>query len=387
MKNYAVVDKNTRGRKFHEEDDHLRPVYHRDHSRIIHSAAFRRLEYKTQVFVVHEGDHFRTRLTHSLEVAQIAKSMSYVLGLNTELAECLALAHDLGHTPFGHAGGEALNEKMLKYGGFDHNDQTFKIITSLESKYAQFDGLNLSWEVLEGIVKHNGPIPRDVLIDKHPYIAEYVNDYDLEMDKYPSLEAQIASLSDDIAYINHDIEDGLRANLFTYEELSSVEVIGNIYKKLIDKHEYIENHRLSHEIVRRFIHVLVNDLTDNTNKNIKRYNVKTVDDVRNAGVLLADFSLELKAVIRIVKEFLMRKMYKHYKVNRMSSKARRIIYDLFDFYFLEPNCLPGMWQKKIANLSNHHELAHLIADYIASMTDRYAIKEHKNLFDLYDKKY
>jgi dGTPase len=383
LASYACHPLQSRGRLVPEEENPYRSCYQRDRDRIIHSTAFRRLEYKTQVFVNHEGDHYRTRLTHSLEVAQLARSISRVLGLNEDLAEALALAHDLGHTPFGHAGEDGLDEAMKEYGGFDHNAQTLRILTKLERRYAKFDGLNLTWETLEGIAKHNGPLlrsPEDK--EKLPRaIVEYAALHDLELESFASAEAQVASLADDIAYNNHDIDDGLRARLFTIEEVCEIPHIGEMFDYVRQKHPNIDRSRLIHEAVRRLINCMVKDLVTTTLGNIRRHSIESVEQVRSLGEPLVHFSHQMQEQNRQLKSFLMKRMYRHYRVNRMSSKARRVVRELFTFFMNEPNCLPPEWQEA-AMTGNEKHKAYVIGDYIAGMTDRFALEEHTRVYDV-----
>lgn len=354
----------------------MRNPFQRDRDRIIHSAAFRRLEYKTQVFVNHEGDHYRTRLTHSLEVSQLARSMCRMLGLHEDIGESLALAHDLGHPPFGHAGEDALHEAMKPFGGFDHNAQTIRILTQLESKYAHFDGLNLTWETLEGIAKHNGPV-----LEMPRALKEYAARHDLELASYASLEAQLAALADDIAYNNHDMEDGLRAGFFTIEDMAGLPMLGEIIRKVHSEYGQLSDRRETHEVIRRMISHMVSDLMRETRKNLEQSGVQTVDDVRALGRVIADFSDEMKATNREIKAFLMERMYRHYRVNRMTSKARRVVKELFAFFLHEPHCLPPHWQKAV-DAPGSQLTAELVCDFIAGMTDRFALEEHAKLFDV-----
>jgi len=375
---FATRPDRSRGRLHAEPESPPRSPFQRDRDRIIHSAAFRRLEHKTQVFVHHEGDHFRSRLTHSLEVAQIARSVSRELGLNEDLAEALALAHDLGHTPFGHAGEDALNDSMAPYGGFNHNAQTLRIVTALERRYAKFDGLNLTWETLEGAVKHNGPMDPASLPDT---VAEYLAQHDLEVTSYPGPEAQIAALADDIAYNNHDIDDALRAELFSIEDLNEVPLVGPVFHVLKQEFPGLEAPRLVHEAVRRLINAMVTDLVTETKARIAQFGPTTVEDVRGLGAPLAAFSKTMQANDRSLKEFLYANMYRHFRLNRMASKARRVVSDLFELFLCEPECLPTDWYHR-ASAPKSDETARLVADYIAGMTDRYALKEHARLFDV-----
>jgi dGTPase len=375
---FATRPDRSRGRLHAEPESPPRTPFQRDRDRIIHSAAFRRLEHKTQVFVHHEGDHFRSRLTHSLEVAQIARSVSRELGLNEDLAEALALAHDLGHTPFGHAGEDALNDAMAPYGGFDHNAQTLRIVTALERRYAHFDGLNLTWETLEGVLKHNGPMDPATLSDT---IGDYLKHHDLEVASYPGPEAQIAALADDIAYNNHDIDDAIRAGLFSIEALYDVPFVGSVFRDLRRDFPDLETARLVHEAVRRLINAMVTDLVTETRARIARFQPETVEDVRSLGAPLGAFSETMQANDRSLKDFLYANMYRHFRLNRMASKARRVVNDLFELFLHEPQCLPTDWLRR-AGQPKSNETARLVADYIAGMTDRYALKEHARLFDV-----
>jgi dGTPase len=382
---YAAHTGESRGRLHREPESPTRSVFQRDRDRIIHSTAFRRLEYKTQVFVNHEGDHYRTRLTHSLEVAQIARSASRALGLNEDLAEAVALAHDLGHTPFGHAGEEALDEAMRPFGGFEHNDQTLRILTRLERRYAEFDGLNLTWETLEGTVKHNGPLVGSA--GKRPVpssIAGYVRGHDLELTTWPSAEAQVAALADDIAYNNHDIDDGLRAYLFTVTDLDEVPLVGPVFREVRQKYPSLEGPRLIHESIRRLIDRMASDLLSETRRRIADARLKSATDVRALGAATVAFSETMRANDKALKAFLFERMYRHYRVNRMSSKARRIVGELFQLFHEEPQCLPTEWRQQ-ADGPGTAATARVVADYIAGMTDRFALDEHARLFDRYAK--
>src|SRR5665213_3609146 len=319
---YASRPEASRGRLHPEPEHEMRSPFSRDRDRVIHSTAFRRLKHKTQVFVYHEGDHYRTRLTHSLEVAQIARTIARALGLDEDLAEALALAHDLGHTPFGHAGEEALNAEMAAYGGFSHNEQTLRILTHLEHGYAEFDGLNLTWEALEGTVKHNGPVEAPL----PPSIAEYDKRHQLDLDHYAGPEAQVASLADDIAYNNHDIDDGLRAGLFAVADLADVPLVGPVFHEVAARYPGIEEPRLIHESIRRLIDRMVRDLISETSDRLAASGAKSPDDIRHLGNPGAEFSAEMRQHDRALKKFLYQRMYRHYRVNRMSSKARRVVH-------------------------------------------------------------
>ena len=388
LASYACKPSQTKGRLVNENECSERSAFRRDCDRIIHSTAFRRLEYKTQVFINHEGDHYRTRLTHSLEVAQIARSIARILKLDEDLAETLALAHDLGHTPFGHAGEDALDEASKEHGGFSHNEQSFRILTQLEQKYADFDGLNLTWETLEGLIKHNGPITGR-LHDPKRYdgtipetIAKHNLKQDLELDSFASGEAQTAAFADDIAYNNHDIDDGLRAGLFTIDDLGQLPVIGEIIFAVKKEYPNLEEPRLIHEFIRRMISVMVSDVIQTTVNNIENYGVITAEDIRKIEHPLVHFSAEMDKNQKEIKSFLMKNMYRHYKVCRMTSKARRIVADLYEIFMAEPECLPTQWRNAVVAAGSNREKSRVISDFIAGMTDRFAIKEHQRLFDL-----
>jgi dGTPase len=380
---YASKPEESRGRLHPEPEHSRRSPFQRDRDRIIHSTAFRRLTHKTQVFVYHEGDHYRTRLTHTLEVAQIARTISRALGLDEDLAETVALAHDLGHTPFGHAGEEALNAEMVRFGGFSHNEQTLRILTHLERRYAEFDGLNLTWESLEGTIKHNGPL-RGTGIGRPipPIIAEYDCCHPLALDAFPSAEAQVAALADDIAYNNHDIDDGLRAGLFTVADLGDVALVGLVFHGVASRYPGLEAPRLIHESVRRLIDRTVGDLISETRRRLADSRVGSADEVRALKAPVVGLSDEMRRNGRALKEFLFERMYRHHRVNRMSSKARRVVHDLFALYLAEPECLPREWRELAAG-PNNPQTARIAADYLAGMTDRFALDEHHRLFDTY----
>jgi dGTPase len=383
LASYASRPDESRGRLHSEPESGTRSVFQRDRDRIIHSAAFRRLQYKTQVFVYHEGDHYRTRLTHSLEVAQIARSLARALGLEEDLAEALALAHDLGHTPFGHAGEEALDAVMAPFGGFSHNDQTLRVLTRIERRYAGFDGLNLTWETLEGTVKHNGPL-LGVAGAKQlpPTIADYVSRHDLELATWPSAEAQVAALADDIAYDNHDIDDGLRAGLFTLTDLAEVPLIGPVLAEVMSRYPRLEETRTVHETIRRLIDRMVGDVVAESRRLIGEARVTSVAQIRYLGQAVIGFSPAMREHERFLRGFLFERMYRHYRVNRMSSKARRIVQELFALLLNEPQCLPTEWRRQ-AGGPGEPATARIVADYIAGMTDRFALDEHYRLFDRY----
>ncbi|MDG2205651.1 MAG: deoxyguanosinetriphosphate triphosphohydrolase [Alphaproteobacteria bacterium] len=371
----------SRGRLYEEPESATRGCFQRDRDRIIHAAAFRRLAYKTQVFVNHEGDFFRTRLTHSLEVAQIARSVCRYLRMNEDLGEALALAHDLGHPPFGHAGEDALKELMKPFGGFDHNAQSLRVVTKLEARYAGWNGLNLTWETLEGVVKHNGPLlgrGREALPRA---IAEYAEVQDLELDTYAGPEAQVAAMADDIAYNNHDIDDGLRAGLFSVADLSDVPLVGRIFSDVGRNFPDLDLSRTIHEAVRRLIGAMAKDLISETTRRLEQSQAETANDVRLLGRPIAGFSDQMRENDASIKKFLFENMYRHYKLNRMTSKGRRVIKELFHLLVAEPECLPTEW-RVLAGQSGHEQTAQLVADFLGGMTDRYALDEHRRLFDL-----
>jgi dGTPase len=371
---YASFAKKSRGRLYKESKVVDRTEFQRDRDRIIHSAAFRRLESKTQVFLYNEGDHFRTRLTHSLEVSQLARSVARTLKLDDDLCEAIALAHDLGHTPFGHAGEDALEECMKNDGGFDHNAQTIRTLTKLERNHAKFDGLNLTWECLEGLAKHNGPV-------KNPprALKEFNRQFDLELHTYASLEAQVAAICDDVAYNAHDIEDGIKAGLFDLKELHTLPLLGEILQKTSDKYPDMEEQRIIHENKSTFTKAMIKDLLAQTNKNILEFNIKTVDDVRNANMQIVSFSPLFDADVKAIKKFLRDNMYKHYKVNLMTSKAKRVVKALFEYYIENPASLPKDWRERKNEINN---IVINVADFIAGMTDRYAFEQYKKIFDV-----
>lgn len=362
---YAVDESNSRGRRIQEPAPEGRNEFQRDRDRIIHSAAFRRLEYKTQVFVNHEGDLFRTRLTHSIEVAQIGRSVARRLGLNEDLVEALALAHDLGHTPFGHAGQDALNTCMKDYGGFEHNLQSLRVVDMLEVRYAAFNGLNLCFETREGILKHCSGANAEKLGD----VAErFLQGFQ------PTLEAQITNLADEIAYNNHDVDDGLRSGLLTLEQLASVRLFARHLDAVRKVYPDLDDRRLIHETVRRMINTLVTDLIHETEKNIKLHAISNLNDVRKSPFVAA-FSAEMHEQNRELKIFLRTHLYRHYRVMRMSAKAHRIISNLFKAFMEDSRLLPPQYQRQAED-----DRARAVSDYIAGMTDRYAIREHKRLF-------
>ncbi|MBT4769942.1 MAG: deoxyguanosinetriphosphate triphosphohydrolase [Rhodospirillaceae bacterium] len=371
---FACLPETSRGRRFPEPESPPRSPFQRDRDRIIHSAAFRRLKYKTQVFVYHEGDNYRTRLTHSLEVSQIARSVARALGVNEDMAEAVALAHDLGHTPFGHAGEDALNAAMEPFGGFDHNDQALRILTQLERRYAEFDGLNLTWETLEGVIKHNGPLTGPLPTT----IANYPQTHDLEVHTYAGLEAQIAALADDIAYNNHDIDDGLRAELFTIDDLADVPLAGPVVHDIQKRYPGLELPRLVHETVRRLINLMVHDLLEETNRRLVQAKPRSAQDIREFGAPIAAFSEEMGENDKALKKFLFASMYRHERVNVMTVNAAKVMAELFTYFHGNPGSLPAPWPTE-ADGPGTAVTARLVADYIAGMTDRYALKVHGDI--------
>ena len=376
LASYACHASESRGRLHVEPESPTRTPFQRDRDRIIHSTAFRRLKHKTQVFVHHVGDHYRTRLTHSIEVSQIARSLARALQIDEDLAESLALSHDFGHTPFGHVGEDALDELMRNYGGFDHNAQSLRIVIMLEQQYAEFDGLNLSWETLEGLVKHNGPVV-GVIPDTFTDFNEL---WDLELSSHASLEAQCAAVADDIAYNAHDLDDGLRAKLFTLDDLIDVPLAGDALRIVRDKYPDLEDHRARHEIVRRQITAMVEDVITNAKASLTRLAPQTAADIRNCGETIVCFSVAMQKQECGIKAFLFDKMYRSPDVLKMRDGAEIIMRDLFDVYLNEKGIMPnGLQRLSLKNKSN--DRPRVIADFIAGMTDSYAISEHERLFD------
>jgi len=378
---YAENPATSLGRKVPEPESRTRTSFARDHDRIIHATAFRRLKEKTQVFVAHEGDHFRTRLTHSLEVAQIARSLATAMGLDSDLAETIALAHDLGHPPFGHAGEDELEKQMEGFGGFDHNVQTFRVVTRLERRYPGFDGLNLTWETLEGVIKHNGPV--DSKLDRPSWsaIAEFDAEYNLRLATWASAEAQVAALSDDIAYNNHDVDDGVQAGLFHLKELLDVPLIGPILQGVYDDYPDIDPEIVRLEAVRRMIGAMVDDVMAETRRRAEAGKVASAEQVRVLDHALVAFSRDMVEDLAQLRAFLMERMYRHWRVNRTRSQARRILAEMFQLFMSEPDVLPTEWFARSQN-RDKAGLARVVCDYIAGMTDRFAIEEHRRLFHL-----
>lgn len=378
---YAEYPEHSRGRLTPEPISRTRNAYARDRDRIIHATAFRRLKEKTQVFVAHEGDHYRTRLTHSLEVAQIARSLAHALRLDTDLAETVALAHDLGHPPFGHAGEDELQAQMRPWGGFDHNVQTFRVVTKLEHRYPGFDGLNLSWETVEGVVKHNGPVSHRLNEPAWKAIADYAPGWDLRLDSFASLEAQAAAIADDIAYNNHDVDDGVQAGLFTLEDLADVPLIGPVLHGVRKDWPDIDARMVRIEAVRRMIGAMVEDVLAETERRIEAAGVRSTEAVRTADRMLVAFSPAMLADLGVLRKFLFERMYRHYRVNRTRSQARRLLGEMFQLFMAEPATLPPEWSGR-AIVDDEARRARAVCDYIAGMTDRYAIEEHRKLFSL-----
>jgi dGTPase len=365
LKLYASNDVNFRGRIFSDSKNLYRSEYQRDRDRVIHTSSFRRLKHKTQVFIYHEGDHFRTRLTHSLEVSQISRSIARYLGLNEDLCEVLSLAHDLGHTPFGHAGENVLSECMNNYGSFDHNIQSLRILTLLENPYDDFLGLNLSINTIDGLLKHNGPIQDKKLVLE---LLPDLNSYKINFGNHGSLESQISSLADDIAYNNHDIDDGLRANFFSIDELKEIPILQNIISETLEKNSAKNNYKL----IRKLIDYMVTDLTENTKKNIHKYNINKIEDIYNAKLSIADFTENTKKLITNIKLFLHEKMYKHKYILKWTNKSEEVIKFLFNYYLKNYNLLENKTNKLFTKERN-------ICDFIAGMTDKYAIDQYNNL--------
>lgn len=375
LASYACDPRASRGRRYEEPESKLRSCFQRDRDRIIHCSAFRRLKHKTQVFIEHEGDYFRTRLTHSIEVAQVARTVAGVLGLNSELTEAVALAHDLGHTPFGHTGEDALNELMQPYGGFDHNAQALHIVTSLERHYADWDGLNLTWECLEGIAKHNGPV-----VGGLPFsLAQYTQQHDLELQTYASAEAQVAALADDIAYNNHDMLDGLRAGLFEAEALLDLPIVSDCFQQVDQKYPGLDAVRRQHEALRRFFGVLVEDVVSETQDRLDALKPEKVEDIRLAKKPMVRFSIPVWEDLQVVREFLFNHMYRAPRVVKKRKQVTKVVHDLFPLFLNDPALLPEEWASDVDNTESETELARIVSDYIAGMTDRFALQTHKRL--------
>ncbi|MBA8842864.1 dGTPase [Ochrobactrum sp. RC6B] len=381
---YACDPARSRGRLVPEPESPTRTPFQRDRDRIIHSTAFRRLKHKTQVFIAHEGDHYRTRLTHTIEVAQIARALARALRLDEDLAEAVALVHDFGHTPFGHTGEEALNERMKAFGGFDHNAQSLRIVTKLEHRYADFDGLNLSWETLEGLVKHNGP-----LLGAHAThpdipvplpILDFNERYDLELTRFASLEAQCAAIADDIAYNAHDIDDGLRAGLLSLDALDEVPLTKRLLDLVRTRYPDLDPVRTGHELVRRQITIMVEDVIEEAQRRLAAAKPMSVDDVHDQSRALVAFSDAMRTDEKVLKRFLFKNLYFHDSVVVRRHAADKILQDLFDVCFTNPSNMPPEWQSGCERLDEAAR-ARRVADYLAGMTDNYAVREHRRLFD------
>ena len=373
---YASDPEKSRGRLVPEEESSFRSCFQRDRDRIIHASAFRRLKHKTQVFIEHEGDYYRTRLTHSIEVAQVGRTLAKALGLDVELTEAVALAHDLGHTPFGHTGEDALHALMAPYGGFDHNAQTVRIVTHLERHYADFDGLNLTWETLEGLAKHNGPVAGEL-----PWaLAEYAKRHDLELHTYASAEAQVAAISDDVAYNHHDLHDGLRAELFSTDELAELPILRDCFAEVDRKYPGLNYYRRRHEALRRFFGVLVEDVIGFAQTRLAEIDPQSVEEVRAAGRPVIRFSDGLFNDLKVTREFLFQRMYRAPSVVRMRKWVTQVVNELFPYYMEHPETLPKQWRKDVEEVRDETALARIVSDYVAGMTDRFALQEHERIF-------
>ena len=381
---FACLPETSRGRLYTERMSSFRSPFQRDRDRIIHSSAFRRLKHKTQVFIEHEGDYYRTRLTHSIEVAQVARTIAGVLGLNTDLAEAIALAHDLGHTPFGHTGEDALAELMQPYGGFDHNAQALRIVTRLERHYADFDGLNLTWESLEGIAKHNGPVTGPNADAKHagplPYALAEVNaQWDLELHTHASAEAQVAAIADDVAYSHHDLHDGLRSGLFTEDDLMELPVTGPAFAEVDTLYPGLDKMRRRHEALRRVFGRMVEDVIAVARNRLDAAQPKSVDEIRHLGTTVIRFSKPLYQELKAIRSFLFTRMYRAPSVVVMRKQVTEVVNGLFPLYLAQPELLPDEWRHDIAAATSEIELARIVADYVAGMTDRFALQEGARL--------
>jgi dGTPase len=380
---FACLPAASRGRLHPEALSSFRSPFQRDRDRIIHSSAFRRLKHKTQVFVEHEGDYYRTRLTHTIEVAQVARTIAGVLGLNTDLAEAIALSHDLGHTPFGHTGEDALGALMAPYGGFDHNAQALRIVTRLERHYADFDGLNLTWETLEGIAKHNGPVTGPNA--RHPgaplpyALAEVNAVWDLDLATFASAEAQVAAIADDIAYSHHDLHDGLRSGLFTAADLTDLPVTGPAFAEVDARYPGLDPMRRRHEALRRVFGRMVEDVIAVAQNRLTAAQPKSVDDIRAMGTTVIRFSKPLYQDLKAIRSFLFHRMYRAPSVMAERARVTAVIEDLFPLFMAQPNLLPAEWQTDVASAQGDTALARIVADYVAGMTDRFALQEHARL--------
>ena len=382
---FSTVPARSRGRFTEEAQSRTRTPFQRDRDRIIHSTAFRRLKHKTQVFFSHEGDHYRTRLTHTIEVSQIARALARAFTVDEDLAEAVALVHDFGHTPFGHTGEDVLDDLMAAHGGFDHNAQALRVVTRLERRYAEFDGLNLTWETLEGLVKHNGPLVDPATGEGlrgpvAPTIRNYCELHDLEIDRHAGLEAQLAAISDDIAYNTHDIDDGLRAGLLTFDMLKQVGLPRDILEEVDSRYPGLDNTRRGHETTRRLITRMVEDVIAQTRVNLAALDPRDVADIYRAGRTMAEFSPEMAALEKELKAFMFANMYRHPDVMRVRAQAEDIVRDLFRAFMAEPERMGGDWAAQLSHL-DESTLARRVADYLAGMTDTFAQAEHRRLFD------
>ena len=381
---YACDPARSRGRLHSEPESPTRTPFQRDRDRIIHSTAFRRLKHKTQVFIAHEGDHYRTRLTHSIEVAQIARALARALRCDEDLAEAIALVHDFGHTPFGHTGEDALNERLSRWGGFDHNAQSLRIVTELERRYAEFDGLNLTWETLEGLVKHNGPLTdargRGLKGPVPKPILSFSACFDMELSRHASLEAQCAAIADDIAYDAHDIDDGLRSGLLSLEMLEQADMPARLLGDLRKLYPGLDASRTAHELVRRQITAMVEDVIATTAANLERIQPRSADDVRGADETLVRFSPEMAGLEKQLKKFLYANLYRSPAVMAVREEAEQIVKDLFDAYFIDTTRMGEGWRELPEGVSEESKARH-IADYLAGMTDTYALMAHRRMFD------
>ncbi|MGY6703915.1 deoxyguanosinetriphosphate triphosphohydrolase [Roseinatronobacter sp.] len=384
LKPYATQPDQSRGRRFKEAMSTFRSPFQRDRDRIIHSSAFRRLKHKTQVFIEHEGDYYRTRLTHSIEVAQVARTLAGALGLNTDLAEAIALAHDLGHPPFGHTGEDALCDLMAPYGGFDHNAQALRIVTRLERHYADFDGLNLTWETLEGIAKHNGPVANaqgaPLKGDALPYaLVECNAGFDMELHGYASAEAQVAAIADDIAYNHHDLHDGLRSGLFTEADLMDLPITGPAFRQVDSLYPGLEAMRRRHEALRRVFGVMVEDVLLVAGTRLGPADLQSAQDIRDLNLTIIRFSDRLFRELKVIRQFLFTRMYRAPSVVEMRAQVTGVVRDLFPLFMEAPHHLPTEWRRDVDAAESETGLARIVADYVSGMTDRFAIQEHARL--------
>jgi dGTPase len=382
---YAADPWTTRGRLYQEDGSPTRSDFQRDRDRIVHTTAFRRLKHKTQVFIAQDGDHYRTRLTHTIEVAQIARALARALKLDEDLAEGVALVHDFGHTPFGHTGEDALHEVLLPYGGFDHNAQSLRIVTKLERRYAEFDGINLTWESLEGLVKHNGPLLTPEGVGTRGPVPQPILDYcelhDLELATYASLEAQVAAIADDIAYNTHDIDDGLRSGYLTFDMLEEIPFLAALMAEVRERYPHLEASRFTHEIMRRQITRMVEDVIGVAQQRLSLLRPESAADIRGAGQVIASFSEGMAETDRQIKAMLFKRIYRNPDIMRIRAGAAQIVTDLFAAYMANPKEMQShYWVDHIAGLSDAPKARH-VGDYLAGMTDTYAISAHRRLFD------